>query len=86
MGSVVSAQRTVPRLSDAPLWSVPGRLLPRVRRPRVPPHEGPRTLHRPHARYETTAIAMSLYERGEFADPYAIPPGHAHVPPLYPLC
>lgn len=39
----------------------------------------------PHTRWEVTAVAMSLYERGEFADPYAIPTGPtAHVPPFHP--
>jgi hypothetical protein len=39
----------------------------------------------PHDRYEDTAIAMSLLERGEFADPYLIPTGPtAHLPPLVP--
>ena len=37
----------------------------------------------PHDRWEDTAIAMSLVERGEFADPYMIPTGPtAHLPPL----
>ena len=39
----------------------------------------------PHTRWEMQAIAASLYERGEFADPYAIPTGPtAHLPPVYP--
>ena len=39
----------------------------------------------PHTRWETHAIAMSLYEHGTFADPYAIPTGPtAHAPPFYP--
>jgi hypothetical protein len=39
----------------------------------------------PHTRWETHAIAMSLYENGTFADPYAVPTGPtAHAPPLYP--
>lgn len=39
----------------------------------------------PHIRWEVTAVAMSLYERGEFADPYALPTGPtAHVPPFHP--
>jgi len=87
MGSVVSAQTTVPRLLiRSPLgaclvvfclaFAVRAFLLTKV----------PERYIVPHARYETTAIAMSLYERGEFADPYAIPTGPtAHVPPLYPL-
>lgn len=38
-----------------------------------------------HTCWEVTAVAMSLYERGEFADPYAIPTGPtAHVPPFHP--
>jgi len=40
---------------------------------------------RPHARFEVTAVAMSLYERGAFADPYCLPTGPtAHVPPFHP--
>ena len=39
----------------------------------------------PHDRWEDTAIATSLVERGEFADPYMIPTGStAHLPPLVP--
>ena len=39
----------------------------------------------PHDRWEDTAIATSLVERGEFADPYMIPTGPtAHLPPLVP--
>jgi 4-amino-4-deoxy-L-arabinose transferase-like glycosyltransferase len=39
----------------------------------------------PHDRWEDTAIATSLIERGEFADPYMIPTGPtAHLPPLVP--
>jgi hypothetical protein len=39
----------------------------------------------PHDRWEDTAIATSLVERGQFADPYMIPTGHtAHLPPLVP--
>lgn len=39
----------------------------------------------PHTRYEVTAVAMSLYERGAFADPYGLPTGPtAHVPPFHP--
>ena len=39
----------------------------------------------PHTRYEVTAVAMSLYERGTFADPYCLPTGPtAHVPPFHP--
>lgn len=45
----------------------------------------PVRLVEPHTRWEVTAVAMSLYERGEFADPYAIPTGPtAHVPPFHP--
>ncbi|MCL4806747.1 MAG: hypothetical protein KJ062_02970 [Thermoanaerobaculia bacterium] len=45
----------------------------------------PRDLVRPHARWEINAVAMALYERGEFADPYAIPTGPtAHMPPFLP--
>jgi len=29
----------------------------------------------PHSRFEVTAVAMSLYEKGTFADPYALPTG-----------
>jgi hypothetical protein len=40
---------------------------------------------RPHTRFEITAVAMSLYERREFADPYCLPTGPtAHVPPFHP--
>jgi 4-amino-4-deoxy-L-arabinose transferase-like glycosyltransferase len=40
---------------------------------------------RPHARFEVTAVAMSLYERGTFADPYCLPTGPtAHMPPFHP--
>jgi len=40
---------------------------------------------RPHTRWEVPAVAMSLYERGEFADPYCLPTGPtAHVPPFAP--
>jgi 4-amino-4-deoxy-L-arabinose transferase-like glycosyltransferase len=39
----------------------------------------------PHDRWEDTAIATSLVERGEFADPYMVPTGPtAHLPPLVP--
>ena len=39
----------------------------------------------PNDRWEDTAIATALVERGEFADPYAIPTGPtAHLPPLVP--
>ena len=39
----------------------------------------------PHARFEVTAVAMSLYEKGAFADPYCLPTGPtAHVPPFHP--
>ena len=39
----------------------------------------------PHARWENTAIATALVERGQFADPYMIPTGPtAHLPPLVP--
>jgi len=40
---------------------------------------------RPHSRFEVTAVAFSLYEKGEFADPYCLPTGPtAHMPPLQP--
>jgi hypothetical protein len=40
---------------------------------------------RPHTRRELPAIAVSLAERGEFADPYVIPTGPtAHLPPIIP--
>ena len=40
---------------------------------------------RPHARFEVTAVAMSLYEREAFADPYCLPTGPtAHMPPFHP--
>lgn len=39
----------------------------------------------PHTRWEVPAVAMALYERGEFADPYCLPTGPtAHVPPFQP--
>ncbi len=40
----------------------------------------------PHTRWEIEAIAHSIFTRGAFADPYALPTGPtAHVPPLYPV-
>jgi hypothetical protein len=40
----------------------------------------------PHNRWEVEAIATSLAERGQFADPYAVPTGAtAHLPPILPL-
>lgn len=40
---------------------------------------------RPHTRWEVPAVAMALYERGEFADPYCLPTGPtAHMPPFFP--
>ena len=40
----------------------------------------------PNANRELGAIAISLMQRGQFADPYAIPTGHtAHLPPMYPF-
>ena len=37
----------------------------------------------PNPKWETGAVALSLVERGEFADPYLIPTGPtAHMPPL----
>jgi len=39
----------------------------------------------PHTRWEISAVAMALYERGEFADPYCLPTGPtAHMPPFQP--
>jgi len=39
----------------------------------------------PHDRWEMEAVAMALAERGEFADPYALPTGPtAHLPPIVP--
>ncbi|UCF41478.1 MAG: hypothetical protein JSW43_03865 [Gemmatimonadota bacterium] len=39
----------------------------------------------PHARWETMAIATSLVQTGEFANPYMLPTGPtAHLPPLVP--
>ena len=35
----------------------------------------PERFVRPHARWEVNAVAMSLHERGTFADPYAVPTG-----------
>jgi len=40
---------------------------------------------RPHTRWEAPAIAVSLAERGQFADPYMLPTGPtAHLPPIPP--
>jgi hypothetical protein len=40
---------------------------------------------RPHTRWETEAVAVSLAERGTFSDPYALPTGPtAHLPPVAP--
>lgn len=40
---------------------------------------------RPHTRWEIPAVAMALYERGQFADPYCLPTGPtAHMPPFFP--
>src|SRR5512139_3029524 len=40
---------------------------------------------RPHTRWEVPAVAMSLYEKGAFADPYCLPTGPtAHMPPFQP--
>lgn len=45
----------------------------------------PREYIVPHTRWEMESIAVSLAERGTFADPYALPTGPtAHVPPVYP--
>lgn len=45
----------------------------------------PREYILPHTRWEMEAIAVSLTERGTFADPYAIPTGPtAHAPPVFP--
>jgi hypothetical protein len=39
----------------------------------------------PHTRWEMEATAYALAERGEFADPYAVPTGPtAHLPPIMP--
>ena len=39
----------------------------------------------PHTRFEVTAVAMTLYEKGTFADPYGLPTGPtAHMPPFHP--
>ena len=39
----------------------------------------------PHTRWELSAVAVSLAERGTFADPYMLPTGPtAHLPPLPP--
>jgi hypothetical protein len=39
----------------------------------------------PHDRWEMEAVATALAERGEFADPYAVPTGPtAHLPPVMP--
>jgi hypothetical protein len=39
----------------------------------------------PHTRWEVPAVAMSVYERGEFGDPYCLPTGPtAHMPPFQP--
>ena len=40
----------------------------------------------PNVNREPRAIAFSLMQRGQFADPYAIPTGlTAHLPPIYPF-
>jgi len=40
---------------------------------------------RPHTRWELPAVAVSLAERGSFADPYMLSTGPtAHLPPLPP--
>jgi len=40
----------------------------------------------PHTRWEVPAVAMALYERGEFSDPYCLPTGPtAHMPPFHPF-
>nr|NIW37860.1 hypothetical protein [Gemmatimonadota bacterium] len=40
---------------------------------------------RPHTRWELQAVAVSLAEDGEFADPYFLPTGPtAHLPPIPP--
>lgn len=40
---------------------------------------------RPHTRWEAQAVAVSLAETGQFADPYMIPTGPtAHLPPIPP--
>lgn len=45
----------------------------------------PESMVRPHDRWENNAIAHSLVDRGEFADPYMIPTGStAHLPPVWP--
>lgn len=45
----------------------------------------PESFVRPHSRWEIMAVAMSLHERGEFADPYCVPTGPtAHMPPFHP--
>jgi len=45
----------------------------------------PREYISPHTRWEVEAVAVSLAQRGAFADPYVIPTGPtAHVPPAYP--
>jgi len=45
----------------------------------------PRRYVAPHTRWEIPAVAMALYERGEFADPYCLPTGPtAHMPPFFP--
>lgn len=45
----------------------------------------PERVVRPHTRWEVAAVAMSLHERGAFADPYLLPTGPtAHVPPFHP--
>ena len=43
----------------------------------------PRDLIPPNPKWETGAVAFSLFQTGEFADPYLIPTGPtAHMPPL----
>ena len=76
---------SIPRLAAAP-WrafllvfavhvGIHGFLLTRLRTDLV----------RPHTRWEVTAASMALSERGELADPYALPTGPtAHMPPFHP--
>jgi len=47
--------------------------------------KAPERYVRPHDNWEMEAVAMALAERGEFADPYALPTGPtAHLPPIMP--
>ena len=45
----------------------------------------PQAYIRPHTNWELQAVAVSMAERGTFADPYVLPTGAtAHLPPIPP--